>query len=167
VIVRQVVVRADILDLGQGQWIDRRLQEMRLLRRIGLVHVDPRAFQRVEDVAAGLRRDVQPGLGKRAGIVVLAVVADDPDIVGQVREIERLAFDQDRVAADVEILDPAHDESRHVVDIGEVKDVFARPAAHMMAMGEARNGGEIEIGQVIAVGRVGVDLGQVVLRRSP
>jgi hypothetical protein len=49
-----------------------------------------------------------------------------------------------RVAADIEILDPAHDEARHIVDIGEVKDVFARPAAHMMAMGEARNGGEIE-----------------------
>jgi hypothetical protein len=46
-----------------------------------------------------------------------------------------------------------------------VKDVFARPAAHVMAMGEARNGGEVEIGQVVAGGRIGVDLGEIVLRR--
>jgi hypothetical protein len=161
--VGQVIFGVFIIDLRKGPWIDRCLEKVRLLRR-DLIHVDPRAFQGVKDVATGDRGNVQPRLRDGARIVMLSVEAHDPDMVRQTSKVENLPVDAQLIAPVIEILDPADNEPRHVIDVREVKAVFTGPAADMMTMREPRNVAEIKIGQVMTGSGIGVDLSEVILR---
>ena len=88
---------------------------------------------------------------------LLSVVAHDIDPFREVAKIEFLAFEYERVAGRVKIIDAAEDGGLHGVKVLELDTIFSRPGVDMEGL-EAGFVGHVQNDAVIAFCRVDMDL---------
>jgi hypothetical protein len=134
---------------------------------VGFRHVNARAFQRIQDIAAGRRGYVKPGLWRSVRVGVMTVEGYDPNIGREIRQIERLALDPDLVPRDIKILQAAGYQPFNVFDVHEIEDIGAGATPNMVTLGQVFHLREVETELVIAPGCVDVDLCEPLLGFGP